>query len=417
MRNNVHSNRQITSRAFALLVLAGVFIMALGLAAILPSRAWSAAAGGSPNISAKAGSSGVTEGLFVTLSADGVIATASSPSDAVVGVCRTTAAATKITSYAPVGAQTTVTSGEAITAGDLLTAGSGGKAFVLDADDTLTQRICAVAVTSAVGANHDVDVIVTAAAAEQRLAVTGNTTITGNLTLPAANALKLRDANATISSSTTGTLDIAAATLVTSSAAVRLATNKALQFRDANATISSSATGKLTVAGDATFTGATTIDGDFVVNFGTSTYYGDANATIASPSTGMLALCSSSRITAESPIVGVNEAVTAINGNVSLDANSSGTVYDVTADAVITLPATAAGITYTFICDGADGDVQITLSPNSSDLIRGKGYDGADNTDWINTKATADRGDYITIVGDGDAGWLIQRQGGTWTHE
>jgi len=334
MRNNGHSNRISTNRAFALLVLAGVFIMALGLAAILPSRAWSAASGGSPNISAKAGSGGVTEGLFVTLSADGVIATASSPSDAVVGVCRTTAAATKITSYAPVGAQTTVTSGEAITAGDLLTAGTGGKAFVLDADDTLTQRICAVAVTSAVGANHDVDVIVTAAAAEQRRAITGHVEVTGNLTVAAANRLQIRDANAAISAATSGNLLISA-------------------------------------------TGAVYCQG---------------------------------------VVLGSGEDVTAIDANTALDPNASGAVYNVTADAVITLPATAAGVTYTFVNGGADNAVTITLDPNASDLIRGAGSDGADDTDFINPKDQSGHGDFVTITGDGSVGWYIQRKSGYWEY-
>jgi hypothetical protein len=116
---------------------------------------------------------------------------------------------------------------------------------------------------------------------------------------------------------------------------------------------------------------------------------------------------------------GFSSSMTAVTGNVTLDANSSGVVFNVTATAVITLPATAVGVTYTFIMDAPDGTAQISLSPNSSDKIRGMSRVGVDNKDLINTLATAKRGDYVIIVGDGAAGngWNIVRQSGTWAAE
>ena len=394
---------------FLLVFLPTLALCLAGLAAL--DRSMADGGPGSANISAKAYTSGVTAGTFVKLQAAGVITPATVASDAVVGICDTTAASGQLTSYAPPGAQIYVTSGEAIAVGDLLTAGTLGKAFVLDADDSLTQRIGAVALSAATGANQSVRVVVVVGAVETKLATTGNVTITGNLKLPTNNAIQFRDANCTISSGAADNLGIAAfGNIIVSGGTLDLYSEGELLID----------TGSIVVSTDDlafTVTNPITSSGPLVLQTTSALRLRDANSTIASPATGTLALYSSSRITAESPIVGVNEALTAITGNVTLDANSSGIVFNVTADAVVTLPATAAGITYTFICDGADGTVQISLSPNSSDLIRGKGYAGADNTDWINTKTTAHKGDFITIVGDGAAGWFIQRQGGTWAHQ
>jgi len=110
--------------------------------------------------SAKAGTGGVTKGLFVKLSAAGTIVTATAVGDSVVGVCEQTSAENALTKYAPVGMMTIVTSGEEIAVGDLLTAGTGGKAFVLDDSDSSDQRYAALALTAATGADEDVTVIV-----------------------------------------------------------------------------------------------------------------------------------------------------------------------------------------------------------------------------------------------------------------
>ena len=138
---------------------------------------------------AKAGSGGVTKGLFVKLSAAGTIAASSAVTDKVVGVCELTADANAMTRYAPAGTQTTVTSGEAIAVGDLLTSGTGGKAFVLDASDSSTQRVAALALTAASGADEDVTCIVLASNAETNVPVNGATTCAGaTLAIPITHA-------------------------------------------------------------------------------------------------------------------------------------------------------------------------------------------------------------------------------------
>ena len=116
-------------------------------------------------------------------------------------------------------------------------------------------------------------------------------------------------------------------------------------------------------------------------------------------------------------------AVTTISASTTLTQAQSGGVFLVGTDALtITLPATVAGVTYTFINSGADGAVLITVSPNSADAIYGTIANaaadsvmaGSDDGDLTNTKATANKGDRCTIVGDGSAGWYVADGVGIW---
>lgn len=127
-------------------------------------------------INAKAGTGGVTKGTFVKLSAAGTIVASTAVTDAVVGVCELTASANGLTRYAPPGTLATVTSGEAITVGALLTSGTSGYAYVLDTDDSSTQRVAAMALTAASGSGEDVTCIVLASNVEKRVTVNGSTT-------------------------------------------------------------------------------------------------------------------------------------------------------------------------------------------------------------------------------------------------
>lgn len=115
-----------------------------------------------------------------------------------------------------------------------------------------------------------------------------------------------------------------------------------------------------------------------------------------------------------------------VTGAKTVDATDCGVVQNVTSSATITLPATAAGLTYTFRNGGdndantptgavADGSVTVTVSPAAADQIQGNGFTAADNKDVINTLGNV--GDEITLVGDGTSGWVIQNVVGTWTRE
>ena len=103
----------------------------------------------------------------------------------------------------------------------------------------------------------------------------------------------------------------------------------------------------------------------------------------------------------------------------TLNYGDSGKVFLVGTDAlVITLPATKAGVRYTFVNSGADDAVLITVSPNASDKIMGTiaavSMSASDDGDLTNTKSGANKGDWCTIVGDGSDGWYIIGGDGVW---
>ena len=115
-----------------------------------------------------------------------------------------------------------------------------------------------------------------------------------------------------------------------------------------------------------------------------------------------------------------------ITDDVTLGLGDSGTVYLVGTDAkTITLPATEKGVVYTFVNSGADGNNTITLSPNADDGIIGSIANasadsvasGTADKDIVNTKATANKGDRITVIGDGVDGWYIIDGVGIWASE
>lgn len=102
----------------------------------------------------------------------------------------------------------------------------------------------------------------------------------------------------------------------------------------------------------------------------------------------------------------------------TLDAQDTGKYIFVTADSVITLPATATALAdVTLVCMGAFGTVQISADPNASDKIMGPDLAGTDNKDLINTKATAQRGDLVTLTAGHADGYVVNRLKGTWASE
>ena len=115
--------------------------------------------------------------------------------------------------------------------------------------------------------------------------------------------------------------------------------------------------------------------------------------------------------------------------NYSLQASDSGGIFLIGTDAkVITLPSTAAGLKYTIVNSGAAGHNIVSVSPAAADGISGTITlassvvvdAGIVNKDIINTKATTQCGDSITLVGTGVAGthaWVIVASTGIWAAE
>jgi hypothetical protein len=122
---------------------------------------------------------------------------------------------------------------------------------------------------------------------------------------------------------------------------------------------------------------------------------------------------------------GSSASVETLADNKSLGVGDSGKVFLIGTDAkVVTLPASAKGIEYTFVNIGADGNNIITISPNASDAIHGTTcastnvvLGGVDNKDLINTKASAKTGDSCKLVGDGNVGWYMVSCTGIWASE
>jgi hypothetical protein len=126
------------------------------------------------------------------------------------------------------------------------------------------------------------------------------------------------------------------------------------------------------------------------------------------------------------PVDGVGVVVETITASTTLTYNDSDKIILIgTDELVVTLPATVAGLRYTVLNSGANGNNIITISPNASDKIMGSFVEGGvnitmsgtDNKDIVNTKSTAKKGDYITLVGDGVDGWYIEKAKGIWTEE
>lgn len=115
-----------------------------------------------------------------------------------------------------------------------------------------------------------------------------------------------------------------------------------------------------------------------------------------------------------------------IDTNKTLALADCGIIQNVVADGItITLPATIAGAYFTIRNGGVpktsaaagtgdNGSILVTVAPNASDQIAGLAFTAADNKAALNTKATAQVGDFITLVADATNGWCVTSAKGIW---
>ena len=97
--------------------------------------------------------------------------------------------------------------------------------------------------------------------------------------------------------------------------------------------------------------------------------------------------------------------------------DSGKTFLSNTKDVVFTLPSIAVGNVYTFVNTGADGQNNLTISPQGIDGIL---YLGSltDDKDVINTQATSKVGDYITVASlNSVVFWTVVDVQGVWAKE
>ena len=137
----------------------------------------------------------------------------------------------------------------------------------------------------------------------------------------------------------------------------------------------------------------------------------------------------STTTTTSNDIVYVQARQNTITATGDVVAGDAGIDQNVATDAlVITLPKIEAGnlgMTFLFRNTGADGNNIITLSPNAADGINGSiANSSADSVasgvvdkDWINTKATANKGDYCILRAVALTQWYVIGGVGIWASE
>lgn len=116
----------------------------------------------------------------------------------------------------------------------------------------------------------------------------------------------------------------------------------------------------------------------------------------------------------------VTRPVRTITAEATLDASESGLIVFLgAADLTVNLPATEAGVTFTFVMPtaGLSAAAGAVINPVSDDLITGGGLTGVVDKDLLLTGGNDALGDTVTIVGDGVDGWFITSIVGTWTKE
>lgn len=118
-----------------------------------------------------------------------------------------------------------------------------------------------------------------------------------------------------------------------------------------------------------------------------------------------------------------------ITASTTLTEADAGKSFNIATDAlVVTLPlieADSIGMEFTFRNTGADGNNIITLSPASADGINGtiansaadSVASGVVNKDLINTKATANNGDWVKLRAVSTTKWFIEGGVGIWASQ
>ena len=81
------------------------------------------------------------------------------------------------------------------------------------------------------------------------------------------------------------------------------------------------------------------------------------------------------------------------------------------------MPSIATGNTITFVNMADDGQAKLSVSPAAADGVTYAGS-STDNKDLINTKATAKKGDFVTLASlDGVVAWQVIAVSGIWAKE
>ena len=129
---------------------------------------------------------------------------------------------------------------------------------------------------------------------------------------------------------------------------------------------------------------------------------------------------SASKVTVEFDIdnfVDPHDGLTAqtVAVDTTVDAQDNGKVMFMTADAkTVTLPAVEGVAFLRVVNAGAYGTVGTIVAPNANDMIELADVAVTDADTLTNTKATAQRGDYLDLSYGDANGWAVVAKRGTW---
>ncbi len=112
-----------------------------------------------------------------------------------------------------------------------------------------------------------------------------------------------------------------------------------------------------------------------------------------------------------------NAEIKTANYTVVITTDSGKTIVSTLDGFVATLPSIAIGNTVTFVNMADDGQGEYSISPAALDSITYAGT-AVDDKDLINTKATAKKGDFVTLASlDGVLSWQVVAARGVWAKE
>jgi len=124
--------------------------------------------------------------------------------------------------------------------------------------------------------------------------------------------------------------------------------------------------------------------------------------------------------------VKVTSNILALTDDYTVLAADSGKIYTMGTDAkTITLPAATVGMNYTFVNIGADGNNTLDVQPDGTETIDGTIANAAADSvasggagKYLrNTKASANKGDYVQITCLVAGDWYITGGVGIWASE
>lgn len=118
-----------------------------------------------------------------------------------------------------------------------------------------------------------------------------------------------------------------------------------------------------------------------------------------------------------------------VTASTTFTAADAGKEYNIATDAlVMTLPEITSsniGMEFVFRNTGANGNNIITISPAAADGVNGRistaaadsTASGVVNKDFVNTKATAKKGDFVRLRAVAATTWYIMEGQGVWASE